>query len=85
MRLLLDESIPIKFQHALTCHQVQTVVSMGWSGLRNGELLAFAASEFDAFVTLDKNLKLESLLVLVPALEQTLQSIKPQTYQLVSA
>ena len=29
---------------------------MGWAGKRNGELLALAAGEFDAFVTVDRNL-----------------------------
>ena len=29
---------------------------MGWSGVKNGKLLALAAVEFDAFVTVDKNL-----------------------------
>jgi len=36
---------------------------MGWSGLRNGELLALAAQEFDVFVTVDRNMALERLLV----------------------
>ena len=30
---------------------------MGWSALPNGELLAQAESEFDGFVTTDKNLR----------------------------
>jgi hypothetical protein len=35
-------------------HDVYTVYYMGWSGVRNGELLARSAkSGFDAFVTLD--------------------------------
>jgi hypothetical protein len=29
---------------------------MGWTSIRNGELLALAAQEFDAFVTVDRNL-----------------------------
>ena len=37
-------------------HDVKTVVEMGWGGVRNGKLLALAASNFDAFVTVDKNL-----------------------------
>lgn len=36
---------------------------MGWSGLGNGELLALAAQEFDVFVTVDRNMALERLLV----------------------
>jgi len=29
---------------------------MGWSAIRNGDLLALAAREFDVFVTVDRNL-----------------------------
>lgn len=37
-------------------HEVKTVVEMGWGGIANGKLLALAASRFDAFITVDKNL-----------------------------
>jgi hypothetical protein len=29
---------------------------MGWSGVKNGKLLALAATGFDAFITVDKNM-----------------------------
>ena len=35
---------------------VKTVVEMGWGGIKNGALLALVAKEFDAFLTVDKNL-----------------------------
>lgn len=41
---------------ALPGHEVRTVVEMGWGGIKNGDLLALAASSFDAFITVDKNL-----------------------------
>ena len=56
MRLLLDESVPSRLRRSLPDHAVRTVVEMGWSGVKNGTLLALAANEFDAFVTVDKNL-----------------------------
>ena len=56
MRLLLDECVPARFRKALPSHQVSTVGLEGWSGVRNGRLLALAASKFDAFITVDKNL-----------------------------
>ena len=66
MRLLLDESVPRRFARSLATHVVRTTVEMGWSGIKNGELLARAANEFDALVTVDKNLEypqnLEALL-----------------------
>jgi hypothetical protein len=39
---------------------------MGWSGIRNGELLARAADEFDALVTVDKNLQYQQYLGALP-------------------
>jgi hypothetical protein len=32
---------------------------MGWTTIRNGELLALAAAEFDIFVTVDRNLSFQ--------------------------
>lgn len=105
MRLLLDESVPRRFRHSLPNHEVRTVVEMGWAGVKNGKLLVLAADEFDAFLTVDKNLpyqqnlitlpvavvvldtvsnELPKLLLLVPALERVLSSLKPRTYARVT-
>ena len=56
MRLLLDECVPARLRMALASHQVSTVCLEGWSGVKNGKLLALAATKFDAFITVDKNL-----------------------------
>ena len=56
MRLLLDESVPARLRRSLPSHSVKTVVEMGWGGVKNGALLVLAAKEFDAFLTVDKNL-----------------------------
>ena len=56
MRLLLDECVPARFRKALPSHQVSTVTQEGWSGVKNGKLLALAAARFDAFITVDENL-----------------------------
>lgn len=47
MRILLDENFPIDFVKLLVGHEVTTlhVHSLGWSGIKNGELLRHA-SEF---------------------------------------
>jgi hypothetical protein len=39
---------------------------MGWSGIKNGELLARATSEFDAFISVDKNLQYQQNLDTLP-------------------
>ncbi len=56
MRLLLDECVPARLTRAIPTHQVSTVPQEGWSGVKNGNLLALAASKFDVFITVDKNL-----------------------------
>ena len=59
MRLLLDESVPRRLRDALPGHSVKTAVEMGWGGVKNGALLILAAAEFDAFITVDRNLPLQ--------------------------
>jgi hypothetical protein len=66
MRLLLDESVPSRLRRSLTEHSVRTVVEAGWSGVKNGKLLALAASEFDVFITVDKNLPFQQNLNTLP-------------------
>jgi predicted nuclease of predicted toxin-antitoxin system len=66
MRLLLDESIPSRLRRSLTAHEVRTVGEMGWSGTKNGKLLALACADFDAFVTVDKNLPHQQNLANLP-------------------
>ena len=56
MRLPLDECVPARLRKSLPSHEVSTVGLEGWSGIKNGKLLALAAAGFDAFVTVDKNL-----------------------------
>jgi Domain of unknown function (DUF5615) len=56
MRILLDENLPRKLAGHLIGHECQTVVECGWSGKKNGELLAEADPLFDLLLTLDKNL-----------------------------
>ena len=66
MRLLLDESVPARFRRSLPSHSVKTVVEMGWGGVKNGDLLVLAAKEFDAFLTVDKNLPYQQNVASLP-------------------
>jgi hypothetical protein len=56
MRILLDENLPRKLAGHIVGHDCSTVVLCGWSGKKNGELLALADPLFDVLLTLDKNL-----------------------------
>jgi hypothetical protein len=57
MKVLLDECVPRKLRLELSEHEVLTVTEQGWSGIKNGKLLALAEEEFDVFLTVDQNLK----------------------------
>ncbi|HEX8325636.1 MAG TPA: DUF5615 family PIN-like protein [Tepidisphaeraceae bacterium] len=57
MKLLLDECVDEHFRNHVPGHEVFTVRYMGWSGIKNGELLRVAAAEgFDALVTTDRGI-----------------------------
>lgn len=66
MRILLDESLPRDLIAQLPGHAVATVRSAGWSGVKNGKLLALAATRFDVFVTADRNLEYQQNLATLP-------------------
>ena len=55
-RILLDECLPRDLKNHLGDHDTKTVPEAGWASKENGELLALAASDFDVFVTVDRNL-----------------------------
>lgn len=56
MRVILDECLPRRLGLELPGHIVSTVPSAGWAGISNGKLLARIAGNYDAFITVDKNL-----------------------------
>ena len=56
MKILLDECIDRRFAKEIEGHEVVTVPQAGWAGIKNGELLTRAQTQFDAFVTVDRNL-----------------------------
>ncbi|HJT22487.1 MAG TPA: DUF5615 family PIN-like protein [Nitrospira sp.] len=66
MRLLLDESVPRRLRQSLPAHIIKTVVEMGWSGAKNGALLALAAAEFEALITVDRNLAYQQNITALP-------------------
>lgn len=56
MKILLDECLPRKLRLLLIGHEAITVAQAGWSGVKNGKLLALAQEGFDVFLTIDQNL-----------------------------
>lgn len=86
--MLLDECVPRKLRRELPEHEILTVTERGWSGIKNGNLLALAASEFDVFLTVDQNLKYQqnlknfSIAIIILAARnnrfKTLQPLMPE-------
>ena len=63
MKVLFDEDVPHKLVRLLPQHDIQTVVSMEWGGIKNGALLTLIAREsFEAFLTGDKNMQTQQRL-----------------------
>jgi predicted nuclease of predicted toxin-antitoxin system len=66
MRILLDEDLPRRLAKLLTGHEAETVPRCGWSGVKNGKLLALAATKFDVFLTMDQNIEFQQNLATLP-------------------
>jgi predicted nuclease of predicted toxin-antitoxin system len=59
VKVLLDECLDWRLRRELPGHDVRTVQEMGWNGLQNGRLLALAQSDFQVFITGDRNLSFQ--------------------------
>jgi len=68
MRILIDECLPARLRGEIIGHDVRTVRQMSWLGAKNGKLLKLISdsSEFDVFLTMDKNLPLQQEITNLP-------------------
>ena len=89
MKVLLDECVDRRFARDLVGHEVTTVQKRGWSGIKNGDLLALAEKEFDAFITVDRKLSVQQDLtkfripvLLLRARTNRLEDIRPLATEL---
>jgi hypothetical protein len=57
VRVLLDENLPHDLIAELSEQHVTTVQGLGWTGVKNGELLRRAAGQIDALLTMDRKLE----------------------------
>jgi predicted nuclease of predicted toxin-antitoxin system len=56
MRLLVDECVDWRLLRDLESCSPKSVKQLGWEHCDDGELLRLASSEFDVFLTVDKDL-----------------------------
>jgi hypothetical protein len=67
LKVFFDEDVPRKLARFLSQHDIQTVVSMRWGGVKNGELLKLIEREgFHVFLTGDKNMENQQQLEACP-------------------
>jgi hypothetical protein len=65
MRILLDECVPRPLRDEFSGHDVTTAPEMGWSGKKNGELLALMSqANFEVLLTTDRNLRYQQNLTI---------------------
>ncbi len=82
MKILLDHCVPKRFGKLLVGHFVRTCEFMEWDNLKNGALLATAAPEFDALLTVDKNLRHQQNLLTLPIPVIALDAVTNQPHVL---
>ncbi len=56
MKVLFDQGTPAPLRTFLVGHEIATAYEMGWSNLKNGDLLSAAQTRFDVSITTDQNL-----------------------------
>jgi predicted nuclease of predicted toxin-antitoxin system len=59
MRILLDSNLPRAFATLLPGHRTDTTHQRRWSDLDDGPRLDAAEAAYDAFVTMDHNLRFQ--------------------------
>ena len=75
MRILIDECLNWRLGRALTGHYAVSAQKMGWSGVKNGKLLALAVENgFDVFLTGDRNLTFQQNVTQSPIAVVVLES-----------
>ena len=58
MRVLLDEQLDRRLKQLFDAEiDAITVADAGWKGMKNGQLLRTAQTEFDAVITMDKGIE----------------------------
>jgi len=92
VRVFLDECVDWRLARDIVGHDVKTARQLGWTAIKNGELLNLAASRFDVFVTVDRNLSFQQNLpalsiavVVLEAKSNRLADLRPLTPKLMAA
>jgi hypothetical protein len=92
MRVLLDEQLPLDLSVELRRHSVETVVSRGWAGIKNGELPARMRGQYDVLVPMDRGIEFQQRIgalpfgiVVVRARSNRMQDLGPLVSSIIAA
>ena len=89
MKAVLDECVDWRLARDIIGHDVKTARQMGWTTIKNGELLALAGEQFEVFVTVDRNLSFlisyPIAVIVLRAKTNRLADLKPLAPKLVAA
>ena len=93
MKILFDQGTPAPLRRKLAPHTVATAYEMGWSDLKNGDLLREAEGVFDLLITTDQNLSYQqnlkgrrlAILVLLTTSWPKIQQHIPEVLSAVAA
>ncbi|MEO8649614.1 MAG: hypothetical protein ABI539_10655 [Acidobacteriota bacterium] len=93
MKTIIDECVPSIVKHGLPERGIVSVQDIGWSGIKNGQLLKLVAADFDVFITSDKNLRhqqnlsaLDLAIILLPSNQvPVVRDVLPQIDAAVSS
>jgi len=84
MKILLDECVTKHLKPHISNHEVATVRELGWSGVKNGKLMALCVENgFDILLTIDKNLQQQQNLDKYPITIVILNSFTSKVEELV--
>ena len=91
MKAFIDECVDWRLARDIIGHEVKTARQMGWSTIKNGELLALAVNEFDVFITVDRTLSFQQNLpafaiavIVLRASSNRLADLKPLVPELLA-
>lgn len=62
MKILLDNCVDKNLTQAIGFAEATHCADIGWERLLNGELVRAASAEFDALITVDKNMEFQTSL-----------------------
>jgi hypothetical protein len=92
VKVFLDECVDWRLARDIVDHEVKTARQMGWSSIKNGELLSLASDSFSVFVTVDRNLAFQQNLpsfsiavIVLRAKTNRLTDLRPLVPQLLAA